>query len=106
MSLIQRERMLRYALANNASNGSAKSHGSSMSMGDLPPPDTKRWTIRRKAAVVLGVRAGLITIEEACKRYTLSVEELLRWQSLIDSHGIRGLRTTKLQDYRQSSKRH
>ncbi|MDH5749749.1 MAG: DUF1153 domain-containing protein, partial [Rhodospirillales bacterium] len=32
---------------------------------DLPPPDTTRWVIRRKAAVVAGVRAGLITLEEA-----------------------------------------
>lgn len=80
-------------------------HGTTMSVNDLPPPDTKRWVIRRKAEVVAGVRAGLITIEEACERYTLSIEEFLSWQRLIDSHGVRGLRATKIQDYRTASTR-
>jgi len=66
----------------------------------LPPPDTKRWVIRRKAEVVAAVRAGLISLEDACKRYTLSVEEFLSWQRLVDSHGLPGLRVTRLQDYR------
>lgn len=67
---------------------------------DLPPPETKRWVIRRKAQVVAGVRAGIITLEEACRRYKLSIEEFLSWQRMIDSHGMRGLRVTRLQDYR------
>lgn len=71
-----------------------------MTLNDLPPPGTKRWVIRRKAEVVAGVRAGLITLEEACERYTLSMEEFLSWQKLIDRHGLRGLRVTRLQDYR------
>ena len=75
-------------------------HGNPISVNDLPPSDTKRWVIRRKAEVVAGVRAGLITIEEACERYALSIEEFLSWQRLIDSHGVRGLRTTKIHDYR------
>jgi hypothetical protein len=79
-------------------------HGNPMSIHDLPPSDTKRWVIRRKAEVVAGVRAGLITIEEACERYTLSIEEFLSWQRLIDSHGVRGLRVTKIQDYRSTSR--
>lgn len=74
--------------------------GSPMTELDLPPPDTKRWVMRRKAEVVAGVRSGLISLEEACRRYTLSVEEFLSWQRLIDSHGVRGLRATRLQDYR------
>jgi hypothetical protein len=73
-----------------------------MTEADLPPPDTKRWVMRRKAEVVAGVRSGLISLEEACRRYTLSVEEFLSWQRLIDSHGVRGLRATRLQDYRQN----
>ena len=63
-----------------------------MTEADLPPPETKRWVMRRKAEVVAGVRCGLISLEEACRRYTLSVEEFLSWQRLIDSHGVRGLR--------------
>ena len=74
--------------------------GMPITLKDLPPAGTKRWVIRRKAEVVAGVRAGLITLEEACERYTLSVEEFLSWQKLIDRHGLRGLRVTRLQDYR------
>ena len=72
-----------------------------MTIDDLPPPDTKRWVVRRKAEVVAGVRAGLISIEEACERYSLSMEEFLSWQRMIESHGVRGLRTTRLQHYRR-----
>lgn len=78
--------------------------GSSMTINDLPPPGTKRWVIRRKAEVVAGVRAGLISLEDACKRYTLSIEEFLSWQRLIDDYGLRGLRATKIQNYRQADK--
>ena len=67
---------------------------------ELPPPDTKRWVIRRKAVVVSAVRSGVLTLEEACQRYKLSIEEFLSWQRLIDSHGLAGLRVTRLQDYR------
>ena len=74
--------------------------GKTLKLKDLPSRDTKRWVIRRKADVVAGVRGGLLTIEEACERYTLSLEEFLSWQRLIDSHGERGLRATKVQDYR------
>ncbi|MGF1608435.1 MAG: DUF1153 domain-containing protein [Kiloniellales bacterium] len=76
--------------------------GEPLTVDDLPPPDTKRWVIRRKAEVVTAVRSGLISLEEACDRYKLSVEEFLSWQRLIDRHGMRGLRTTRLQQYRRS----
>jgi Protein of unknown function (DUF1153) len=49
-------------------------------MIDLPRP-TGRWTIRRKAVVVAAVRTGMITLEKACERYELSVEEFLTWWS-------------------------
>ncbi|MFD2207970.1 DUF1153 domain-containing protein [Kiloniella antarctica] len=71
-----------------------------LSLEDLPPPETKRWVIRRKAQVVAGVRNGVISLDDACKRYKLSLEEFLSWQRLIDNHGLRGLRTTHLQKYR------
>jgi hypothetical protein len=69
-------------------------------LDDLPPPGIKRWVIRRKAEVVAAVRAGILSLDEACERYTLSVEEFLSWQRSIDRHGLRGLRTTRIQDYR------
>jgi hypothetical protein len=46
---------------------------------DLPPRDTKRWVTRRKAMIVNAVRAGVISLEEVCRRYELSVEEFLVW---------------------------
>jgi hypothetical protein len=75
--------------------------GRPLSKADLPPPNTKRWVIRRKAEVVAGVRAGLISLEEACQRYKLSVEEFLSWQRMIERHGVLGLRATRLQHYRE-----
>lgn len=74
--------------------------GKAITIDDLPPPDTKRWVIRRKAQVVLAVRGGLLTLEEACERYNLSVEEFLSWQRMIDRHGLPGLRVTRIQEYR------
>jgi hypothetical protein len=74
-------------------------------LDELPPPDTKRWVIRRKATVVAAVRSGLLTLEQACQRYKLSIEEFLSWQRLIDSHGLAGLRVTRLQDYRNGKSR-
>src|SRR5256885_11271911 len=69
---------------------------------DLPPPDTKRWVTRRKAVIVNAVRTGVISVEEVCRRYELSVEEFLAWQRAIDTHGVPGLRVTRLQIYRDN----
>jgi hypothetical protein len=67
---------------------------------DLPPADTERWVIRRKALVVCGVRGGLLSLEEACDYYHLSAEEFDSWARMIDRHGMRGLRVTRLKQYR------
>ncbi len=72
--------------------------GSPLTIADLPPPNTKRWVIRRKAEVVAAVRGGLLSLEDACKRYKLTIDEFLSWQRLIDRHGLPGLRATKVQD--------
>jgi hypothetical protein len=69
---------------------------------DLPSPDTKRWVVRRKAIVVAAVRNGSISLQEACRRYKLSVEEFLAWQRAIDRYGVPGLRVTRLQIYRDT----
>lgn len=74
--------------------------GSPLTINDLPPTTTRRWVIRRKAEVVAAVRGGLLSLEEACERYTLTVEEYLSWQASIDDHGLAGLRTTRIQQYR------
>jgi transposase-like protein len=69
-------------------------------MGELPPANTKRWVVRRKAAVVAAVQAGKITLEEACRRYQLTEEEFRAWQRAYDAHGLPGLRATRLPQYR------
>ena len=77
--------------------------GESLGMlAELPAPDTKRWVVRRKAALVQAVRNGAITLQEACRRYNLSVEEFLAWQRAIERHGVPGLRVTRLQIYRDT----
>ncbi|GHF22623.1 hypothetical protein GCM10017044_16220 [Kordiimonas sediminis] len=74
--------------------------GQPISLSDLPSPTTKRWVARRKAEVVAAVTGGLLTLEEACTRYSLSVEEFLSWQSAVEKNGMAGLRVTRLQAYR------
>lgn len=76
-----------------------------LTIADLPPPNTRRWVVRRKAEVVAAVRQGLLSLDEACDRYDLSVEEFLSWQRLIRNHGVAGLRTTRLQNYRGTPRR-
>jgi hypothetical protein len=68
----------------------------------LPHPNTKRWVVRRKAAVVAAVRTGRITIDEACRVYQLSEEELLSWERGFELYGLAGLRATRIQRNRPS----
>ena len=67
---------------------------------DLPSPDTKRWVIHRKAAVVMAVHNGSISRDEVCRIYNISIEEFLNWERLLGMHGPRGLRVTRAQNYR------
>jgi hypothetical protein len=69
---------------------------------ELPSVNTKRWVVRRKAVVVAAVRNGTLSLQEACRRYNLSVEEFLAWQRSIDRYGVPGLRVTRLQIYRDT----
>ena len=79
--------------------------GGPLTLSDLPPAGTKRWVSRRKAEVVAAVDGGLISLEEACQRYALSVEEFLSWQRAFDRLGQKGLRATKARDERSLSRR-
>ena len=62
--------------------------GAPLTKNDLPPPNTGRWVIRRKAEVVAAVRGGLITLEEALERYSLTNDEFVSWQRSIERHGM------------------
>jgi len=68
----------------------------------LPPTVTTRWSARHKAAVVFAARSGIITREEAYRRYLLSPEELAAWEAALDQNGIPGLRSTRQQSYRHA----
>lgn len=72
-------------------------------LSHLPPPDTKRWVISRKAIVVDAVRKGHIALADVCARYSLSEEEIRSWMKLSERGGSRALRVTRLQDYRRKT---
>ena len=80
----------------------AEPFGSLLSYNDLPPPGTKRWVVRRKAEVVAGVRGGLISLNDALRRYNLTVDEFRSWQRLLDNYGPDGLKITRLKEYRRA----
>ena len=71
-----------------------------ISISDLPPSNTKRWVIKRKALVVDAVKAGVLSLDDACSKYSLSLEEFFSWQEAMEKHGSRGLRATRIQYYR------
>jgi Protein of unknown function (DUF1153) len=74
--------------------------GESLTLESLPPPQTTRWVVRRKAEVVAAVNGGLLTVSEVCERYSLTLEEFASWQRAIDRSGMPGLRVTRIQHYR------
>jgi transposase-like protein len=78
--------------------------GEPLTINDLPPPNIRRWIMQRKAQVVNAVQTGLLSLDEACVRYGITIEEFLSWQRLLNQHGLQGLRATHLQKYRLSTK--
>ena len=75
--------------------------GIPLTLADLPPVNTqamgypsqgRRWW--PPCAVCL------LSFDEACERYRLTNEEFGGWQKSIDAHGLAGLRTTRIQQYR------
>lgn len=74
--------------------------GEPLTLASLPPPSTTRWVVRRKAEVVAAVNGGLLTVDEACARYTLTLEEFASWQRAVDRSGMAGLRVTRIQHYK------
>ena len=88
-------------MAQNAQALSVKGpDGRPLTLDDLPKPGITRWVTRRKAEVVAAVTGGLLTEDQALERYDLSPEEFEGWRSLYKRHGRKGLRTTRVQQYR------
>lgn len=79
--------------------------GERLTLDKLPSPTTRRWVIRRKAEVVCAVQGNLLTREEAVERYHISDDEFEAWRHSVERHGLRGLRLTRLQHYRDREKR-
>ena len=59
---------------------------------DLPPAGTRRWVARRKAQVVEAVQSGMLRLDEALRRYELSIEEFSAWKRRFYRSGVDGLR--------------
>jgi len=74
--------------------------GEPLTVASLPPPGTTRWVVRRKAEVVAAVNGGLLSINDVCERYDLTLEEFASWQRAVDRSGMPGLRVTRIQHYR------
>lgn len=74
--------------------------GSILTKADLPQPQT-RWVASRKAAVVDAVHYGLLSRDEAIRRYGLTEEEFDAWASAFRQHGRNALKITHLQKFRQ-----
>jgi hypothetical protein len=79
--------------------------GEALTLDSLPTPTTRRWVIRRKAEVIAAVAGGLLSVDEACKRYCLSLEEFTGWQRSVDRSGMPGLRVTRIKQYRNQYER-
>ena len=74
--------------------------GEQLTLESLPPPSTTRWVVRRKAEVVAAVNGGLLSVDDVCARYGLTIEEFAGWQRAIDRSGMPGLRVTRIQHYK------
>lgn len=74
--------------------------GEPLTLDTLPPPNTHRWVVRRKAEVVAAVNGGLLSVDDVCARYGLTVEEFAGWQRAVDRSGMPGLRVTRIQHYK------
>jgi hypothetical protein len=76
--------------------------GEALTLDTLPPAHTPiYWVPRRKAQVVAAIRGGLITVDEACERYAISLEELASWNRAAARSGVQGLRMTHGKSYRK-----
>jgi DNA-binding response OmpR family regulator len=76
----------------------SRSHSGSgrRSAGILPPAgSTTRWSAQRKAVVLIAIRGGMISLPEACARYSVSQEELSEWKKAFERDGIAGLSLKK-----------
>src|SRR3954468_15430509 len=75
-------------------DASSRSRGD-LPAADLPPAGTTRWVARRKAQVVEAIQSGRLSLDEAWRRYRLSVEEFGAWKRALYRFGEEGLRVAR-----------
>jgi hypothetical protein len=71
---------------------------------NLPKAGERTWGFRKKAAVIMAIRAGQLTREEAFERYSLSVEELALWEAAFDQGGPHAISSKAIARARLSRK--
>ncbi len=79
------------------------SNGEVLTANILPSPRLKRWVAGRKAEVLAAVDCGLLSVDEACARYGISIDEFLSWKRAVGRAGLRGLSVKRVQDHRPRS---
>lgn len=68
-------------------------YGEVLTLDALPKPGPMRWVPRRKAQVVAAVQGGMLSVEEACERYSISLDEFNSWQVALAQGGLKALRS-------------
>ncbi len=74
--------------------------GNVFTVNDLPRAGWGRWSPHRKQILITAVEVGMISLPEVLARYAISAEEFASWRRLAHKHGVKGLRTQRLQEYR------
>src|SRR5215212_3669680 len=72
----------------------------SLDRQDSPIASAQALGCRRKAEVLAAVDCGLLSVDEACVRYGISLDELLSWKRAAGRAGLPGLSVKRVQDHR------
>jgi hypothetical protein len=83
----------------------ASRRGSDLPDSPLPPAGTTRWVARRKAQVVEAIQSGRLSLDDAWRRYRLSVEEFGAWKRALFRFGEEGLRVARTRAVRGRRRR-
>lgn len=62
-----------------------------------------KWVASRKARLIRAIEDGETTDMDAYIMYGITGPELAEWRRLYETHGLKGLRSTKINKYREKS---
>jgi hypothetical protein len=65
--------------------------GNVLTLENLPPPNTVRWSKRRKCELLAAIDANLLSRSDACSLYRLGEDEISAWRHALTRFGIEGL---------------